>query len=379
MASYKLSSPFPAVYDHVRHTVFMVGTATRATDSYAEFVIVVTICCCSHEWVVFVSTSRAVVIVITVIYAIIGRTLFLVAPAAVIVGASGAGSPRSAMRMRRHFPGGYILKGMIKMTIPAIKSFTNYNKYKTESGYTKQGELQQYMQNQNDCLAALTQAMLWQPETSYEIGKVITSPSMPTGVRAKVMAAGKTSDTEPTWTAVGTTVEDGTVAYIIESLDYTQLLTEAVKTLTTAIANAKKEALLEAHPVGSYYFSDDATNPGTLFGGTWEAIDPGYGLIAQGTATAEDGTKLTFTAGNKYGEFKHQLTVGEMPVHTHNLYGHDSGQNYTKHTNNADAPNSRDWTEEYRTWSNSMTSSGGNQYHNNLAPSIAIYCWRRSE
>lgn len=265
------------------------------------------------------------------------------------------------------------------MTIPAIKSFTNYNKYKTESGYTKQGELQQYMQNQNDCLAALTQAMLWQPETSYEIGKVITSPSMPTGVRAKVMAAGKTSDTEPTWTAVGTTVEDGTVAYIIESLDYTQLLTEAVKTLTTAIANAKKEALLEAHPVGSYYFSDDATNPGTLFGGTWEAIDPGYGLIAQGTATAEDGTKLTFTAGNKYGEFKHQLTVGEMSVHTHNLYGHDSGQNYTKHTNNADAPNSRDWTEEYRTWSNSMTSSGGNQYHNNLAPSIAIYCWRRSE
>ena len=108
MASYKLSSPFPAGYDHVRHTVFMVGTATRATDSYAEFVIVVTICCCSHEWVVFVSTSRAVVIVITVIYAIIGRTLVPVAPAAVIVGASGAGSPRSAMRMRRHFPGGII-------------------------------------------------------------------------------------------------------------------------------------------------------------------------------------------------------------------------------------------------------------------------------
>lgn len=109
MASYKLSSPFPAVYDHVRHTVFMVGTATRTTDSYAEFVIVVTICCCSHEWVVFVSTSRAVVIIITVIYAIIGRTFVLVAPAAVIVGASGAGSPRSAMRMRRHFPGGTML------------------------------------------------------------------------------------------------------------------------------------------------------------------------------------------------------------------------------------------------------------------------------
>lgn len=266
------------------------------------------------------------------------------------------------------------------MTIPAIKSFTNYNKYKTESGYTKQGELQQYMQNQNDCLAALTQAMLWQPETEYKIGKVITSPSMPTGVRAKVTTAGKTSDTEPTWTAAGTTVEDGTVAYTIESLDYTQLLTEAVKTLTTAIADAKKEALLEAHPVGSYYFSDDATNPGKLFGGTWEAIDPGYGLIAQGTATAEDGTKLTFTAGNKYGEFKHQLTVGELPkiegsfpgLYTDSFQLDCSGcvdgvQGFTKSQHGTATG----------TWGFKI-SFGSDKYHNNVAPCIAAYLWKRT-
>lgn len=286
----------------------------------------------------------------------------------------------SIMAVTRHFPGGYILKGMIKMTIPAIKSFTNYNKYKTESGYTKQGELQQYMQNQNDCLAALTQAMLWQPETSYEIGKVITSPSMPTGVRAKVMAAGKTSDTEPTWTAVGTTVEDGTVAYIIESLDYTQLLTEAVKTLTTAIANAKKEALLEAHPVGSYYFSDDATNPGTLFGGTWEAIDPGYGLIAQGTATAEDGTKLTFTAGNKYGEFKHQLTVGELPELSVALA---SAAYQDSHYGNGGRWSAKavevDFSDTYKDqWLTANSNDTKDLFHNNIPPSLATYCWKRT-
>ena len=260
------------------------------------------------------------------------------------------------------------------MTIPAIKSFTNYNKYKTESGYTKQGELQQYMQNQNDCLAALTQAMLWQPETSYEIGKVITSPSMPTGVRAKVTTAGKTSDTEPTWTAAGTIVEDGTVAYIIESLDYTQLLTEAVKTLTTAIANAKKEALLEAHPVGSYYFSDDATNPGTLFGGTWEAIDPGYGLIAQGTATAEDGTKLTFTAGNKYGEFKHQLTVGELPSHHHQQYvtANPGEGSYSTRKDYASDEYNMDIYPQVNTG-----NTGNDLHHNNLPPAIATYGWKR--
>lgn len=272
------------------------------------------------------------------------------------------------------------------MTIPAIKSFTNYNKYKTESGYTKQGELQQYMQNQNDCLAALTQAMLWQPETSYEIGKVITSPSMPTGVRAKVTTAGKTSDTEPTWTAAGTIVEDGTVAYIIESLDYTQLLTEAVKTLTTAIANAKKEALLEAHPVGSYYFSDDATNPGTLFGGTWEAIDPGYGLIAQGTATAEDGTKLTFTAGNKYGEFKHQLTVGELATDELKIVAIESGARtpggvqgnftMTEVWQNKKLGQVTNGVDSYGY--GYLTTNGKNKYHNNIAPSVVVYVWHRT-
>jgi hypothetical protein len=287
--------------------------------------------------------------------------------------------------MRRHFPGGYILKGMIKMTIPAIKSFTNYNKYKTESGYTKQGELQQYMQNQNDCLAALTQAMLWQPETEYKIGKVITSPSMPTGVRAKVTTAGKTSDTEPTWTAAGTTVEDGTVAYTIESLDYTQLLTEAVKTLTTAIADAKKEALLEAHPVGSYYFSDDATNPGKLFGGTWEAIDPGYGLIAQGTATAEDGTKLTFTAGNKYGEFKHQLTVGELPKiegEIWNIAWQSADNQISKSGVFSDSTHRENVGYATSVKTNSSDGFGlkfgADKYHNNMPPTISAYAWKRT-
>ena len=295
------------------------------------------------------------------------------------------GTTGNAMTMGSQFPGGYILKGMIKMTIPAIKSFTNYNKYKTESGYTKQGELQQYMQNQNDCLAALTQAMLWQPETEYKIGKVITSPSMPTGVRAKVTTAGKTSDTEPTWTAAGTTVEDGTVAYTIESLDYTQLLTEAVKTLTTAIADAKKEALLEAHPVGSYYFSDDATNPGKLFGGTWEAIDPGYGLIAQGTATAEDGTKLTFTAGNKYGEFKHQLTVGELPKiegEIWNIAWQSADNQISKSGVFSDSTHRENVGYATSVKTNSSDGFGlkfgADKYHNNMPPTISAYAWKRT-
>lgn len=38
--------------------------------------------------------------------------------------------------------------------------------------------------------------------------------------------------------------------------------------------------LLAAHPVGSYYWSSEATDPGELFGGTWERIKDKFVLAA---------------------------------------------------------------------------------------------------
>lgn len=150
------------------------------------------------------------------------------------------------------------------------------------------------------------------------------------------------------------------------------------------IAAAKKEALSEAHPVGSYYFSDKPTNPGTLFGGTWEAVDPGRTLVAQGTATAEDGTTLTFTAGNKYGEFKHQLTVGELPNITGNIYdmaaqNSDNGISgdgvFTPFLAGSSLHPTSGTSPKY---DSIKMSFGSNLYHNNIAPAIAAYVWQRT-
>lgn len=86
------------------------------------------------------------------------------------------------------------------------------------------------------------------------------------------------------------------------------IVADAIKTAKDEIY---KQAKLDAHPVGSYYWSNDSTNPATLFGGTWEALPAGYTLIAQGSGTDDYGS-FTYTAGQKYGERKHQLTTDNV-------------------------------------------------------------------
>lgn len=61
------------------------------------------------------------------------------------------------------------------------------------------------------------------------------------------------------------------------------------------------------YPVGSIYMSVNSTNPQTLFGGTWQRIQ-GRFLFAADSKHA---------AGSTGGEETHQLTVDEMPSHTH--------------------------------------------------------------
>lgn len=148
------------------------------------------------------------------------------------------------------------------------------------------------------------------------------------------------------------------------------------------IAAAKKEALSEAHPVGSYYFSDKPTDPGTLFGGTWEAVAPGHTLVAQGTATAEDGSTMTFTAGSKCGEFKHQLTVGELAKHNHENGGWMWAVSYNFNTGTYNIPgatngNAIEYTSGRDTQKVYSVSTGHNQFHNNVSPGIAAYIWKR--
>ena len=70
--------------------------------------------------------------------------------------------------------------------------------------------------------------------------------------------------------------------------------------------------LNKVYPVGAIYMSVNNTDPGTLFGGTWQELT-GRFLLGRSTGHA---------AGSTGGEETHTLTSAEMPAHTHNGPSH---------------------------------------------------------
>lgn len=178
-----------------------------------------------------------------------------------------------------------------------------------------------------------------------------------------------------------------------------KLVAEALKTAKDEIY---KQAKLDAHPIGSYYWSNDSTSPATLFGGTWEALPAGYTLIAQGSGSDSFGS-FTYTAGQKYGERKHQLTTDELPEHSHTgttstngahkhgtwgennsqppTYGfYDVQKNHMGLSGGIDNDNPLYSTSTDGDHNHTFTTdnTGGNQPHSTLPPSIASYGWRRT-
>lgn len=164
-----------------------------------------------------------------------------------------------------------------------------------------------------------------------------------------------------------------------------KVITEAInntskelKDLSEEVAQQIKEAgaalLLAAHPVGSLYWSADATEPSLLFGGSWERVKDKF-ILAAGDS---------YEAGSTGGEAEHTLTTQELPRHTHSVikaFGN----------NTLDSSNQPAWAIKLlesaisNTSANPSTGSdGGIGYagsgtaHNNMPPYEVYYCWKRT-
>lgn len=151
-------------------------------------------------------------------------------------------------------------------------------------------------------------------------------------------------------------------------------------------ANPLHSAALAAYPVGSIYMSVAATDPGTLFGGTWQRI---YGKFL----FAADGN---IPAGRTGGELEHTLTEDELPSLRGGIMT-GSGENLPD-TNGYGVFRSangicRTTTPRHNgqpmqnAWSSFPTgeayaaldiSFGGGQAHNNMPPYLSVYVWQRT-
>ena len=134
------------------------------------------------------------------------------------------------------------------------------------------------------------------------------------------------------------------------------------------------------YPIGSIYMNVNSTNPGTLFGGTWEQIQGKFLL----------GMSSSYPAGSQGGEASHTLTTEEMPSHGHNpanqagYYGFITNSKKAFEVGDMGVQSGSGRYYPYSTAAfdisrNSLTgTTGGGNSHNNMPPYLSIYIWKRT-
>lgn len=134
------------------------------------------------------------------------------------------------------------------------------------------------------------------------------------------------------------------------------------------------------YPIGSIYMNVNSTNPGTLFGGTWEQIQGKFLL----------GMSSSYPAGSQGGEASHTLTTEEMPSHGHNpanqsgYYGFITNSKKVFEVGDMGSQSGSGRYYPYSTAAfdvsrNTLTgTTGGGNSHNNMPPYLSIYIWKRT-
>lgn len=144
--------------------------------------------------------------------------------------------------------------------------------------------------------------------------------------------------------------------------------------LTALINTTINNTINSIYPVGSIYTSLTNTNPGTFLKGTWEQFAQGRTLVGEGTGN--DGTDTqTFEINSTGGEYKHKLTVDEMPSHAHKLQFR-GGQNVQPNDPYAD---DKPMLQGSTAYGKNVDNTGGDGSHNNVQPYVTVYFWKRVE
>ena len=155
----------------------------------------------------------------------------------------------------------------------------------------------------------------------------------------------------------------------------------------------QKELFLIAHPIDSYYITEESENPVDKYGGGWLQIQGKFLLGATDGTDQADLTALGYgrsssnyhywldsagnrhnitVVGNESGEVYHLLTQDEMPSHNHGMDDAYTG---------GGTQTARDAIYSFNSnktgWGTFIQYRGGSKSHNNMPPYRVVNIWKR--
>lgn len=147
-------------------------------------------------------------------------------------------------------------------------------------------------------------------------------------------------------------------------------LTSSDTTLvTTAMLQQFQTNLLgKVFPIGISLITQDPRNPSEYLGfGSWERDLEGRALVGVTTDVTSASPDWVKTVNREFGEYDVQLTVSQMPKHSHSISGGGFGETGVYIDTTSEAVASTRNTDE----------TGGDQPHNNVPPSQTKFIFTR--
>ena len=173
-------------------------------------------------------------------------------------------------------------------------------------------------------------------------------------------------DSESEWIFDGGDAEDNfDIEFVVDS-QMSDSSNNAIsnKVVKAYIDNLINNAKLDAHPIGSLYFSSVATEPDTLFGGTWERVKDKF-ILAAGDE---------YVAGSDGGEAEVKLKIEHMPKHSHQLSLDNYGDDHASAVKWETTSNAG----KFAYGGDMIEPMGNDQPHNNMPPYEVYFCWKRT-
>lgn len=134
---------------------------------------------------------------------------------------------------------------------------------------------------------------------------------------------------------------------------------------TRGIVHNKRILNTILFPIGYVYLSVNNTNPGTIFGGTWEQISGYYLYLGTG------GTKTDYTG---IGTQSHTLTENQIPSHKHIFW--TPRYYFSERDGGGDVIGLQSGSTTY-IFQRDTSWTGGGQGHSHNIATYQVYAWKR--